>query len=83
MTQGIRVRLFARFRDLFGTDVLEVLVSAAPTIAELRQRIGQQKPEVLPLLAYSTFAVNHEFASEDTLVTPADDVALIPPVSGG
>lgn len=83
MTQPIRIRLFARFRDLFGTSILEVPVSGPTTVSNLRTLIAAMHPEAASLLQYSTFAINNEYADDSATVTPADEMALIPPVSGG
>jgi molybdopterin converting factor small subunit len=79
----VRVRLFARARDLAGSDDLLVELPAGSTVGELRRRIPLACPALAPLLAGSALAVDHEFAP-DTQPVPEDaEVALLPPVSGG
>jgi sulfur-carrier protein len=79
----IQVRLFARFRDVAGTDRLEMPASDALTVEGLRRRIGELFPTLAVLLSRSAIAVNGEFAGDPTPVLPSDEVAVIPPVSGG
>lgn len=79
----VHVRLFARARDLAGTDAVDVEVPGAATVADLRRRLAADCPKLAGLLARSAFAVNDEFA-EDGLTLPLDaEIALLPPVSGG
>jgi molybdopterin converting factor subunit 1 len=78
-----RVRLFARARDLAGTDVVEVSLPDWATAGELRRELGRRCPALTGLLPRSALAVNDEFA-EDSLILPREaEVALLPPVSGG
>jgi molybdopterin converting factor subunit 1 len=79
----VRVRLFARARDLVGADAVEVELANEPTVGSLRRQLGRQHPQLLPLLERSAVAVNEEFASEDVVLQPEAEVALLPPVSGG
>ena len=76
----VTVRLFARFRDVVGGDSVDVSLKDG-TVAELRTAIAERYPAVGELLRRSRVAVNGEFA--DGLLTASDEVALIPPVSGG
>ena len=83
MVSAVRVRLFARFRDAAGADAVVVPLPAPATVAALRRGLSERFPALAGLLARSALAVNGEFADEDTPVSPGDEVALIPPVSGG
>jgi len=79
----VRVCLFARFRDLVGADDLQVPLSDGATVHDLRTSITNLDARLAPLLARSQIAVNHEFASDDAEIHSNDEIALIPPVSGG
>ena len=79
----VRVRLFARARDLAGADVVSVEVPAGATVADLRARLGDECPALRPLLPRSAVAVNEEFADDGTPIPSGAEVALLPPVSGG
>jgi molybdopterin converting factor subunit 1 len=79
----VRVRLFARARDLAGADVVSVELPAGATVAGLRAALGEACPKLGPLLPRSAVAVNEEFADDATPITPGAEVALLPPVSGG
>lgn len=77
------VHLFARARELAGADTLAVELPAGATVAELRRALAQMVPELARLLDISAVAVNHDFADDSRVLGPADEIALIPPVSGG
>lgn len=79
-----RVRLFGPFTQAVRRSEVSVQIAGAcPTVADLRQRLGEAEPVLAPLLRGSRFAVNHEFAREDQQLGPEDEIALIGLVSGG
>ena len=79
----VTVRLFARARDLAGTDAIAVELPEGATVGDLRQQLADRCPNLSSLLGRSALAVNDEFA-DDTLGLPLRaDIALLPPVSGG
>jgi molybdopterin converting factor subunit 1 len=77
------VLLFAAARDLAGADSLAIDLAPGATIADLRAEVARRVPALAGLLAKSALAVNHDFAAEDRILQPTDEVAVIPPVSGG
>jgi molybdopterin converting factor subunit 1 len=79
----IRVRLFARAKDLAGADVLDVEMGAGARVVELRRRILEERPALAPILEQSAWAVDQEFANMATPLREGAEVALLPPVSGG
>jgi molybdopterin converting factor small subunit len=70
----MKVRLFARARDLARTDLLDVDVPPGATVRDLRLRIAAAHPAL---------AVNDEFADDGLILPPEAEIALLPPVSGG
>jgi molybdopterin converting factor subunit 1 len=81
--QTIQVHIFARFRDVFGADVVDINLPDSATVGALRAAIASRNVEISALLTRSQVAVNNEFADDETIVRAGDEVALIPPVSGG
>jgi molybdopterin converting factor subunit 1 len=77
------VLLFAAARDLAGADSVVVELPAGSTIAEVRSNLARRIPSLAGLLAKSAIAVNHDFAEDDRVLQPNDELAVIPPVSGG
>jgi molybdopterin converting factor subunit 1 len=79
----IAVRLFAAGRELAGTDVAVVDVAPAASVGDVRRALADRYGALAPLVTRSLVAINAEYAHDATLVAPGDEVALIPPVSGG
>ena len=79
----LTVQLFAALRELAGAESIVVELPPGATVASLRARLARQVPALAGLLAKSALAVNHDFAADDRILQPADEVAVIPPVSGG
>jgi molybdopterin converting factor subunit 1 len=79
----VRVLLFARARETAGADTVELRLPISATVAELRSRLAIQIPALASLLAGSAIAVNREFAEDSIALRENDEIALIPPVSGG
>ena len=79
----MKIRLFARARELAGADAIEVALPAGATVRDLRQRIAAEFPALAGLLQRSALAVNDEFADDGLTLPLGAEVALLPPVSGG
>ncbi len=79
----VQVLLFAGLRDLVGSETISVELIPDATIADLRQMIAINYPELAALANRSQVAVNYEFAENDRIIQKTDELALIPPVSGG
>jgi MoaD family protein len=77
----IKVRLFAALRELAGASEVEAEGSTAGDLADaLSERFGERFAKIA---AVGSLVVNGERASRTTAVTAGDEVALLPPVSGG
>lgn len=79
----VQVRLFASYRDRAGTGLLEVSLPEGATVEDLLAQLCQQVPALGGAFAPHLVAVNSEYAPGDQSLSPGDEVALIPPVSGG
>ena len=79
----VRVRLFARAKDLVGAETVTVEVPREATIGDLRQKLAKQYPALAPILERSALAVNDEFADDALTVPGNSEIAVLPPVSGG
>ena len=79
----LNVRLFARARDLAGTDHVAVVLPDGATVADLRRRLAAAHPKLADLAAKSAVAVDAEFAGDDHPLRDGAEIALLPPVSGG
>ena len=83
MTLRIRIRLFALQRELAGTRQLDVHLQAPATIADAWAALAQLHPVLAPGAASVRYARNGVYASADEPLEDGDEVAMIPPVSGG
>jgi molybdopterin converting factor subunit 1 len=79
------VHFFAGLRDAVGQDHVEWPVTSPVSLADLLQRIATELPALAPWLQREDvlLAVNQEFRDGGHLVADGDEVAVIPPVSGG
>jgi len=68
--------------DIIGERQMMVDLPEGWTVGDMRQYLAGRYPR-LAELASLRFAVNDEYAEEDTPIRPGDEVVLIPPVSGG
>lgn len=78
---AITVRCFAAVRELLGAAELSLEVAAGTTVDGLRQLLAVDHPGLLRLPL--AFAVNRDYARGDTVLAAGDEVAFIPPISGG
>ena len=78
-----KVKLFALAKELAGSDTIVVNLAPESVVADLRRVMAEQFPELSDLLAHAMFAVNTEYANDESPVPPDAEIACIPPVSGG
>ena len=77
------VKLFAILREKAGTSGLTLELPEAATVADLLKEMAQQFPNLLEGASHTMVAVNTEYVQKSHLLHDGDEVALIPPVSGG
>ena len=79
----IRVRLFALLRDRAGKGELTLELPAGASTSTAIVRIALEAPAIRDLLSRVATAVNREYVKPDHILCDGDELALIPPVSGG
>ena len=79
----VRVLLFARLRELAGSDALELEVKEGTTLGEIWKILQERFPSVRAFVHPPLMAVNQEYASPDRALAAGDEAAFFPPVSGG
>lgn len=79
---SVKVLLFGAAADVAGTRQVEISVESA-TVEEIWPLITSRHPGLESMRDSLAFAVNDEYASPDTLVSEGDELAVLPPVSGG
>ena len=80
---GVKVLLFGAAADQAGTRQTELPVDNEATIGDLWSALADQYPGLTPMRDIIAFAVNGEYARAEDKVSPGDEVAVLPPVSGG
>lgn len=80
---NVHVRLYAGLHQLIGHRELEMQLPEGATVAQLCDRLGEQYPVVNELLPTLVCAIDEEYVEPSHALREGDDVALIPPVSGG
>lgn len=81
MSYKFKVRTFGITREIIGEKDKTVEV-AGQTVADLREELLKTYPALISLKSLM-IAVNSEYAEENLLLQEHDEIALIPPVSGG
>jgi molybdopterin synthase catalytic subunit len=81
----LQVRLFAVLRERAGRDSLEIELAEGATVAEALRALAAASPPLGEALAAMpvVMAVNRSYAGVEQALSPGDELALIPPVSGG
>jgi molybdopterin synthase catalytic subunit len=79
----VRVRLFATQRELAGTREVGLELVDDATVADAWDALVARFPALAPGRDFVRFARNGAYADEATGLTEGDEVAMIPPVSGG
>ncbi|MFY3739695.1 MAG: molybdopterin converting factor subunit 1 [Candidatus Nitrosomirales archaeon] len=78
---SVKVKLFASSRELVGENEVRISLADKTTVGNLRKKIV----EMYPALSKITFvvAVNHKVSDDSAVINSSDEVAVLPPVSGG
>jgi molybdopterin synthase catalytic subunit len=79
----VRVLLFGVLKDLFPEPIESLELPADATVATLLDRFQTRSPQSSELLSSIAVAVNQEYAGAAHRLAEGDEVALLPPVSGG
>ena len=77
------VKLFARLRDIAGTSEMTREVAAGATVGSLWQQLATEFPEIASYERSISTAVNADYARRNQVLADGDEVAFLPPVSGG
>ena len=80
----ITVKFFASFRDIAGTETLDINVDETVTITDLIKQLEYRYPRFEGKLGtLALVAVNEKYAHHQQELQHGDVVAFFPPVSGG
>ncbi|MBC5815171.1 MAG: MoaD/ThiS family protein [Candidatus Eremiobacteraeota bacterium] len=79
----VRVLAFARVREIAGASELERAVGSAATLSELWADLVNEMPGLADFSSSIRFARNGQLVDADAPLQEGDEIALLPPVSGG
>ncbi|MEX2336831.1 MAG: MoaD/ThiS family protein [Fulvivirga sp.] len=78
----LKILLFGITRDIIGGEIYTVPLMAGGQVKDLRAYLVEHYPQ-LNQLRSMLIAVNNEYAEDNVELSAEDEIALIPPVSGG
>ncbi len=79
----VTVRFFATYRDVAGKPQIEMEMDDGASLGDLLERLYDTYPKLKKWSESIICSVNRKYADEDKVLEPGDEVALLPPVSGG
>jgi molybdopterin converting factor subunit 1 len=79
----VRTKFFAAIKDIVGTPEVELELPDGTTAGELFQRYCRQHTPLSRYANNTMISVNLEFVPPETPLHEGDEIAFIPPVSGG
>lgn len=79
----ITVRAFAIYREILGKDKLSINIESQSTVEDALEHLQKIYPKASAVINISMFAVNQQYIERTHVLIDHDELALIPPVSGG
>ena len=79
----VTVKFFASLRELAGIDECRMTLAPGASAAETKRLLAAQYPGLERFFSSTRLALNWEYQPWDVPVQEGDELALIPPVSGG
>jgi molybdopterin converting factor subunit 1 len=79
----LTIELFAVLRQRLSAQKITVTLPEGATVGQLLAYLPKSYPDLAPLLSSVSVAVNMSYATADDVLGEKDQIALIPPVSGG
>ena len=79
----IKVKLFALLKEIFERDEIVLHFMDAVSCEDVLLFLGRSFSKLRPVLDHSMIAVNGQYASKNQQLLSGDELAILPPVSGG
>ncbi len=83
MKQSLSVKLFASLRQAMNSDEIQINIDNEITVLQMKKMLFETFPNLKKLNIPFFVAVNHKYATDSAIIGIKDEIALIPPVSGG
>ncbi len=78
----MKLLAFGIVKDIFSDSSIDIDINNISTVEVLKELLEKKYPQLSKLGSYM-IAINNEYASADETIHEKDEVAIIPPVSGG
>jgi molybdopterin synthase sulfur carrier subunit len=78
----LTILAFSVVKEIFNGNSIQIELPQGATTADLKAYLNSQYPALQQLATY-LIAVNSEYSAEQTIIQEGDEIAIIPPVSGG
>jgi molybdopterin synthase sulfur carrier subunit len=78
----VKILAFGITKDIFGASEKEIEINEGSQVKALKEFLEKDFPELKKLKSYF-IAVDDEYADDDQVITRSNEIAIIPPVSGG
>jgi molybdopterin converting factor subunit 1 len=79
----VRVLFFGQLKEIVGVEQADADLSDGTRVGDLFDRYGRQFPKLADFRSSIAASVNQEYVSWDALLSAGDEIAFLPPVSGG
>ena len=83
MKKSLSIKLFASLRQAMDSDEIKIDIVNEITVSQMKRIVFESFPILEKLNIPFFVAVNHNYATDSDVVGTNDEIALIPPVSGG
>ncbi len=81
--QSLSIKLFASLRQAMRSNEIKINIDNEITVSQMKKIVFETFPNLKKLNVPFLVAVNRKFAKDSVVISTKDEVALIPPVSGG
>ncbi len=79
----LSIKLFASLRQVMRSEEITVNIDNEITVSQMKKIVFETFPNLKKLNISFLVAVNHKYSTDSDVIGTKDEVALIPPVSGG
>ena len=79
----VKVRFFAVLRERAGASEITKEITEGSTVGDLWEALRREYPRLAPAKMALLYAVNRDYVSVSRVLKDQDEVAFVPPVSGG
>jgi molybdopterin converting factor subunit 1 len=79
----VKVFFFARLKEVAGLSEIQIPHGGPSSLEQFVSQLEKAVPQIVPFIKTARVAVNGVLVTSDTMIQGGDEVALLPPFSGG